>query len=100
MFSGSKAPMSTHGYYVRVLDVCMMLACVCVCMLSGWGPMGNLYSITCYTCMFICCTGLVVRFRAMHVILTGRGPLYSMGMARYASQGGAHYTHRAGPLYV
>lgn len=39
MVSRSKTPMSAHGCYVRMLDVCMTLAYTCVCMLTGWGPM-------------------------------------------------------------
>ena len=80
-------------YYVRVLDVYVTLACVCVCMLSGRGPMDILYALTCYTCIFVCWTGPVVRVRARLVILgwwgalykLGRVPLYSVGEARYTS---------------
>ena len=72
-------------YYVRVPDVFMTLACVCVRMLRGRSPMDNMYAITCHTCMFLCWAGPVVqvrtrpgpvmRVRVRPVILSGQGQL-------------------------
>ena len=44
VFCGSKAPMPTLGYYVRMPVVCMTLACVCIDMYVGRGPMIILYA--------------------------------------------------------
>ena len=106
-FTGRRHQCRPMVYYVRVLDIYVTLSCVCVCMLSGQGPMGNLYVIVCYTCMFVCWVGPVVRVRARTiytqwagpvmcvrvrlVILIGRGPLCELGRDLLHSLGGAYY---------
>ena len=78
-------------YYVRVLEVCVTLVYVCVCILSWRGLMGNLYATVCYTCMFGCWAGTDVRIRARPVILSGWGLLCELGRGPLYSVGGAHF---------
>ena len=77
MFSGSKARMSSHDYYVRVLDVCVTLSCVYVCMLSGLDQW-----VICMPLLVMCVCLYVGRGPLCEL---GRCPLYLVGRARYAS---------------
>ena len=55
-------------YYVGVLDICVILACVYVCMLSDQGPMGILYAFIFIPVFLYVGRGLLFE--------VGRDPLY------------------------
>ena len=44
--------------------------------------MGNLYAITCFSCMFVCWVGPIVTIRAGLVTLIGCGPLIDRSVYR------------------